>query len=120
MYSNPVLPAFQGDRSYKTTFRLSRVRYGHFPPLSFHNNDLSTFVGRDTREVASEKLDVSTATTDLGASGQEDGLIMHGRQHVYRLQGDGESLDREKLEDGGEDGAGRDAVRGSCRRVCNQ
>ena len=63
---------------------------------------------RDTRSVASEKLDVSTATTatDLGASEQEDGLIMHGRQHVYRVQGDGESLDREKL-DGGTNGAAR-------------
>ena len=29
---------------------------------------------------------------------QEDGLIMRGRQHVYRVQGDGESLDREKLD----------------------
>jgi len=38
---------------------------------------------------------------------------------VYRVQGDGESLDREKL-DGREDGAERDAERGSCRRVCNQ
>lgn len=54
-----------------------------------------------------------------GGVGQEDGLIMRGRQHVYRVQGDGESLDREKL-DGRENGAGRDVKRGSCRRVCNQ
>lgn len=78
-----------------------RIYYDYFLPLSVHDNDLSgprtgLSIGsfREARYIAIDGDDGDGP----GGVVQEDGLIMRGRQHVYRVQGDGETLDREKLD----------------------